>query len=459
MKNIVILLLSTLILASCQLSTKKDYILLTGSIEDAPEKEFRLVKRSSPGRISVSLQEDGSFFCDTITFGTGRYVFTDGRNSAELYLIAGEEYNLTAVAKDFRNTAKLTGTNPDASNYLLTKIARIIRMRGDYAEFMSLKESEFIAKQSMLNESYQSYLDSFPNIPKEFSEMERKELYYYNLLTLIQYESRHRLYTKDASFKVSNDFDKLFEGVDYSNEKDYKQRGSYGKLISEHFGKKADELAEKEGLDIHFAKLKIFGNIASDYIKNDLLMAAAKYDIGRVDSLDQYYKAFVSVSTSTRNNESITEKYKALKKLAKGQPSPVFTGYINHAGGTTSLGDLKGKYVYIDVWATWCGPCLAEVPFLKKVEKQYHGRNIEFVSISIDVEKKNEAWRKLVINKELAGIQLRADKDWGSEFIASYEINSIPRFILIDPNGNIVASNAPRPSNPKLMELFSELNL
>ena len=57
----------------------------------------------------------------------------------------------------------------------------------------------------------------------------------------------------------------------------------------------------------------------------------------------------------------------------------------NQNGETISLSDLKGKYVYIDVWATWCGPCIAEIPSLKKVEKLYHNKNIEFVSISIDV--------------------------------------------------------------------------
>jgi thiol-disulfide isomerase/thioredoxin len=138
--------------------------------------------------------------------------------------------------------------------------------------------------------------------------------------------------------------------------------------------------------------------------------------------------------------------------------SPTFD-YENHKGGTTKLEDLKGKYVYIDVWATWCGPCRAEIPSLKKVEEKYHSKNIKFISISVDVAKDHEKWKNFVTDKSLGGIQLFADKDWNSDFMKSYGVNSIPRFILIDPNGIIVKSDAARPSDPELQkELDSLLN-
>jgi thiol-disulfide isomerase/thioredoxin len=131
--------------------------------------------------------------------------------------------------------------------------------------------------------------------------------------------------------------------------------------------------------------------------------------------------------------------------------------YENHKGGTTKLEDLKGKYVYIDVWATWCGPCRAEIPSLKKVEEKYHGKNIAFVSISVDVDKDHEKWKNFVTEKQLGGIQLFADKNWNSDFMKSYGINSIPRFILIDPNGKIVKSDAARPSDPQLQKQLDAL--
>tara|TARA_R110001583_G_scaffold35585_3_gene118277 strand:+ start:96801 stop:97814 length:1014 start_codon:yes stop_codon:yes gene_type:complete len=156
-----------------------------------------------------------------------------------------------------------------------------------------------------------------------------------------------------------------------------------------------------------------------------------------------------------------TYKEKAYLKtaLGKGDESPKFVDYENFKGGTTSLDDLKGNYVYIDVWATWCGPCKREIPFLKEVEKAYHGKNIEFVSMSIDLAKDHDKWRKMVEEKELGGIQIFADNNWKSDFVRAYKINGIPRFILIDPVGNIVSANAPRPSSKGLIALFNELKI
>ncbi|UWY29462.1 TlpA family protein disulfide reductase [Flavobacterium sp. TR2] len=152
------------------------------------------------------------------------------------------------------------------------------------------------------------------------------------------------------------------------------------------------------------------------------------------------------------------EEYERVAKANKmvGKASPGFD-YENFKGGKTKLSDLKGKYVYIDLWATWCAPCRAEIPYLQKIEEKYHGKNIEFVSISIDKAKDNEKWKKFVTDKKLGGVQLFADKDWESEFVVNYGVTGIPRFILIDPQGNILKSDASRPSDPELDKQLSAL--
>tara|TARA_R110002124_G_scaffold107047_4_gene259277 strand:+ start:4048 stop:5106 length:1059 start_codon:yes stop_codon:yes gene_type:complete len=161
---------------------------------------------------------------------------------------------------------------------------------------------------------------------------------------------------------------------------------------------------------------------------------------------------------------NILAQLKKQELLGKGKPSPKFNNYINYKGGKTSLDSFKGKYVYIDIWATWCKPCLEQIPFLKKLEKKYARKKIEFISISIDNEttagswdKAKDKWKKMIKSKNLSGVQLFAGKD--TKFMEEYQVNGIPRFILIDPNGNIVNSNAPRPSDSGLEILFKELGI
>ena len=175
---------------------------------------------------------------------------------------------------------------------------------------------------------------------------------------------------------------------------------------------------------------------------------------------DKLNTNFIAVEKANMENtlQSLADYYQKTQSANKlnNTMSPSFD-YENHKGGKTKLEDFKGKYVYIDVWATWCGPCRAEIPFLKKTEEMYHDKNIVFVSISVDVDKDHEKWKNFVSEKQLGGVQLFADKNWNSDFMLSYGINSIPRFILIDPNGKVVKGNALRPSSPQLKEELDKL--
>ena len=155
------------------------------------------------------------------------------------------------------------------------------------------------------------------------------------------------------------------------------------------------------------------------------------------------------------NYDKEHSSYSALKK---GTPSPKFN-YPNTKGENVSLDDLKGKYVYIDVWATWCAPCKKEIPFLKELKNEFKNKNIAIVSLSIDKMEHKDKWLKMVADKNLQGIQIMADKDWSSTFITAYHVQSIPRFILIDKEGNIFDANAPRPSDPNLKELLNSLDI
>jgi len=189
-----------------------------------------------------------------------------------------------------------------------------------------------------------------------------------------------------------------------------------------------------------------------------LIARNAKYEVALADKdIDAEFKTMVGhlLKAEGEQLKGMAEQSMKANKM-KGQQSPTFA-YENYKGGTTKLEDFKGKYVYIDVWATWCGPCRQEIPYLQEVEKKYEGKNIEFVSLSIDTKKDYEKWRKMVGDKSLGGVQIIADNDWKSAFTTAYGVNSIPRFILIDPQGKVVEADAKRPSDPALQTQLDKL--
>lgn len=164
---------------------------------------------------------------------------------------------------------------------------------------------------------------------------------------------------------------------------------------------------------------------------------------------------FKLTQIDSRSLPAEIEKQVKAKQLT-GQPSPTFK-YDDYRGKSHVLKDFKGKYVYIDVWATWCGPCLKEIPNLQIIEERYKGKKIAFISISVDEEKDHDKWKNLVTSKQMGGTQLLAHKAWKSDFITAYGINSIPRFILIGPDGNVVDADAKRPGDPELVKQLDKI--
>ena len=139
------------------------------------------------------------------------------------------------------------------------------------------------------------------------------------------------------------------------------------------------------------------------------------------------------------------EEYIRLAAFSEGSDMPDFT-LPDQNGKKIKLSDFRGKYVYIDLWATWCGPCRREMPFLKQLEEEYKGRNITFLSLSTDARKAD--WLKMVKSHPMTGMQLFLGT--GSRFQTAYKADGIPHFILLDPEGKIVNANMLRPSSPDI---------
>jgi len=143
------------------------------------------------------------------------------------------------------------------------------------------------------------------------------------------------------------------------------------------------------------------------------------------------------------NHPAMDLPKKLLKSLEKRAPGKMYTDMTikDMSGKTHKLSEWvgKGKYVMIDFWASWCGPCRQEMPNVVKNYAKYHSKGFEIIGISFD--QKAEAWKKAVTDLRMKWPQLSDLGGWQSAAAEVYGINSIPASILLDGKGKIVAVN------------------
>lgn len=459
MKKILLVALSAMAIVACKNEPAKDYMVFSGKIENIEKPEIQLTGFNFRKKIDV--KEDGTF-SDTLKIDNGYFNLFAGKKRLGMFLTKTDDLSVNFDVKDTTNTYTFKGVSKKNNDFLIKKVAESSKLLGATPDLYKLPENEFLEKMTLVKNKVKELIES-ADIDATFKESELKNLEYNHAVNVSRYPMYHGYFTQNREFKASDSFPDTTKDVDLNDEKSYKLSASYRQLVEGNYSKIADEKTKesKGDVTVFFNNLMDVVNekATNQFIKDQLLFNTSQQSLGEVADIDAFYQKYMSNSTNKEKQAEITKIYNKLKSTAKGKPSPKFVNYENHKGGTTSLDDLKGKYVYVDVWATWCGPCKREIPFLKKVEKQYHGKDIEFVSISIDVKKDHEKWKKMVTDLELGGVQLFADNDWKSQFVEDYSIQGIPRFILIDPKGNIVTPNAPRPSSPKLVELFTELKI
>lgn len=144
------------------------------------------------------------------------------------------------------------------------------------------------------------------------------------------------------------------------------------------------------------------------------------------------------------------------KKTALGAQAPLFSQQ-DKDGKLINLVDFRGKYVLIDFWASWCGPCRHENPHVVKAFNRFKDKNFTILGVSLD--RKKEAWLKAITDDQLNWAQVSDLKYWNNEVAQLYGVRAIPQNFLLDPAGKIVAKNlSGEQLSNKLQELFPDIS-
>ena len=212
--------------------------------------------------------------------------------------------------------------------------------------------------------------------------------------------------------------------------------------------------AEGESYAIYHLKnlKKIFSNqevinaFADEYIVQHLQ--------GAPDDMAEALACYKTVSTNREAHAAADKVYEYYKELVPGSQALDFT-MTDKKGKTFRLSDFRGKAVYIDVWATWCGPCCAEIPHMEKLAAHYaKDKRIELISISLDEDKAK--WEKKLAEDKPEWKQYICLDAFDSQLCKNYDINGIPRFFFFDKDGKVISLEAPRPSEEGIIEYIDK---
>ena len=382
------------------------------------------------------------------TTGCGSLII---ENESNIYVKLGYEYttrllwiapnsqtHISFNKGEFSKSVIVEGSNSNVNNYLNRKLQ-------EYATIDDtiLDEAAFIAKCDSLLQKNLDVLNR-AELPEEFVKKERARLPYYTFQILPSYKYFHSKIAKEPDFEYSDIFwNKIRELTiyksDYLCSEDYQQfivsaasilsKKEFPQLVGiQRFTSYIDKFVKDFGIAEFLINKRVYS-----YIKKSGLDEAQEYMAA--------FKKYVADANMIAEMEALQTK---VRMQSKGAISPDFN-CVDITGKQYSLKDFKGKYLYIDVWATWCAPCRKEMPYIEKLKEKFAGKEICFVGISCDNNK--SVWENFITYNKAKGIQLYLTE--GNTFMDDYMITGIPRFILLDKGGYIISNKMTAPSDPQ----------
>ena len=434
---------------------------LSGAIDNPRGKEVTLYLQGE--KILIPVDDTGKFTTKIPVESPMMLQMVHGGERTTIYVQPGYDLAVQFNTAEFDETINYSGKGAAENNYLASKFLLDEQLMTNWRDLFGLETNEFLAKiedmQQKHKDNFKSAMSQNSDMSDDFVAIEKQNIQIVSANNRLMYPSYYA-YAKNVEEPVMPegyyDFLKNFE----FNDERMLASQDFKNFIDAYLARKAKQQVGEDAENFAAASAQI--KLIDQFSTSPKIKDYAYYTmLGGL--LSEYGADFPSDILATfkancKDEEMVSkvmEEYNQWAKLAKGEKAPSWK-YENTKGEMVALEDLRGKVVYIDVWATWCGPCKAELPYLEKLVEQYEdGGKIAFTSISIDENK--DAWEKMVKEKEMKGIQLFADKAWKSSICEDNLIKGIPRFMLIDAEGKIINVNAPRPSSKEINKILADI--
>jgi thiol-disulfide isomerase/thioredoxin len=411
------------------------------------------------------------------------------RSFFELFLSPGDSIYLTADYLEPHAGFKVSGNRVAENTYLFEKRKLLGSIRNElmgnkssldaignggtknWMPFMGLKREEYFYKKDSLFNVFKSsfeVLKANNAIDPEFVLLEEAYFQYQPLVLDLDYPFNHARINRGVDETPRQVFERIssgnMDGIDFPIDKvnadlakvdltrvDLLTSQPYTFLIKRRVNDvrsemmKQDTTLKNNAEGLLKAKILTIDRLPIDQLIKDHLLYSTitiALTIGGPSDANPVYEKFMNEHQSPELAAKLHKKYEKWDPILPGKEVPDFT-FVNMEGDSVKLSGLRGTLVYIDIWATWCGPCIAEHPHWDKLREEYKDKPVSFLTISVDTKK--ELWEKMVKAKNMEGLQWYAADAFKSELATHFMVDAIPRFILLDREGKIIDPAADRP--------------
>jgi thiol-disulfide isomerase/thioredoxin len=455
-----------LLLITCSVFASKNSVTIKGNIKNStePKVSFAFINDyipNTPFPPDIELDIINNTFSitkeiDVPTLATFKYE----KNTIVLFLEPGDQLSMSFDGADFLKSLKFEGKGAIHNNFVAEYQRQFYPPDFIFRDFIaSTSAVDFIAHFNKARKQQMDMIKKDKKISKNFREyMEARSTYAYgsNVLNYVPiYQNANKTREKP---ELPEDFYKGLDNLDL-NKPEFLHLQPYRSFLSVYLYMKFTEITEKEEnynsdnyfLDQYDLINKTLNGKVREVKLAELLMSLCKY--GNREQFETKYAIFKNEVSNKEYLRPIEVELTIQAALAPGNKAPDFK-LADLDGKMVSLSDFQGKVIYVDFWASWCGPCLQEAPAAVKLKEHYKDNDdVLFLYISIDDDE--DAWRKMIEKKELKGVHVLS-KGWNSSVPKDYNISGIPRYYIIDRNGNIHNDNAARPSHPDVTKQIDQ---
>ncbi len=440
---------------NCFAQSKSEYAIISGNIKNSSEKIIKIFNYNHSFEKDVTLDNSGKFSDTLFITSPGYYFFQSGQPYTSIFLRNGYNLIISTDANEFQKSFIIQGKGEEVNRFSNERSKLRSKLVVDAKAYMVVPLNEFLPKIANTRDSLQLLLNK-SGLKGEDYDIQKMIIYYDHLFTLNNYRKFYTYHKKTEPI-LPPDYLKPVRTMNLDDSVAFHFSNDYRLLIGENWRYTQAEALQKDSTaSMILLTENYIKGLKSGEIKDQIVSALYKKMNPKNKNLEEDYIKILDLLTEDRNKNDLVRRYNVAKSTEGGMGSADFT-YQNYNGGKTNLTDFKGKYVYIDVWATWCGPCLREMPEMQKLMAEYKAKNIVFLFVSVDDLKDTEKWKKMVADKKFGGIHLISDNKLESAFMKSYGVSLIPRSILIGPDGKLVSAMAPRASDPNSRKYLDKL--